>query len=126
MKKFLATFFVAVMMVALSPRAFAEVHIGIDSADFVLDRNQIVLHTTVYNTLDCPVHMTNFIVKNLKIYDADRNLIWESGVNFDGLNVPIDANGTVNMTFTLDNANPPNYNGTIFIEDDSLVVWSAD
>ncbi len=128
MKKFFATFaFAAVMMfAAFAPRAHAEVNIGVNEAYFDQAHGEIVLYTTVENTINQPVHLREFQVNQLTIYDADHNPIWTGSVDFTGLNVPIGANGAVRMTFTIANTTPPDYNGKIFVNDDSLVMWTAD
>lgn len=128
MKKFFATFVFAMALIfaAHTPQVFAEVHIGIENAYSNFEENKIILQTTVLNTLDAPVHLKEFIVNDLKLFDADKNLIWEGAAKFEGLDVPIAAKGTVNMTFTIYDAAPPDYVGKIFIDDDSLVVWTAD
>jgi len=128
MKKFFATFVfaAAVMLISFSPRAFAEVNVKFDDVYFDLEQNEIVLHSTVFNTIDRPVHLNKFDVRQLKIYDADKNLLWEGSVTFDNLNVPLDANGSVKMTFTISKTTPPNYTGTIYPEDDSMVYWTED
>lgn len=128
MKKFFAAFaFAAVIMfTAFAPRAFAEVNITINEAAFVLDKHQIVLNTTVENTIAQRVRLKKFQVNDLKIFDADRNLLWGGNVTFDNLDVPIEPNGSVQMTFTLEGATPPDYTGPIYTEDDSLVFWTAE
>lgn len=128
MKKFLSIFAFTAMLVftAFAPHAFANVNINIDAVQFDLPNNQIILNTTVANTIDQPVHLNKFQVNNLKIFDGEKNLLWEGSVTFEDLDVPIPANGSVQMTFTLHGANPPDYTGATYTEDDSFVFWTAE
>lgn len=128
MKKFLSIFAFAAVLVftAFAPHAFANVNIGIDEVYLDPANQQIVLNTTVANTIDQPVRLKKFQVNNLKIFDGDKNLLWEGSVTFDNLDVPIPANGSVQMTFTLHGATPPEYTGPTYTEDDSLVFWIAE
>ena len=128
MKKFLSIFAFTAMLVftAFAPRAFANVNIGINEVFLDPANQQIVLNTTVENTIDQPVRLKKFQVNNLKIFDGDKNLLWEGSVTFEDLDVPIPANGSVQMTFTLHGANPPDYTGATYTEDDSFVFWTAE
>ena len=128
MKKFFSIFaFTAVLIfTAFTPRAFADVNITINATQFDPPNQQIILDTTVANTIDQPVRLKKFQVNNLKIFDGDRNLLWEGSVTFENLDVPIPASGSVQMTFTLHGATPPDYTGQIYTEDDSLVFWIAE
>lgn len=128
MKKFFAIFaFTAVMVfTAFTPSASADVNIRIDQALFNKSAGEIILQTVVENTIDQPVHLREFLVKRLTIFDADKNPIWEGSVEFKGLDVPIGANGSVDMTFTISGTTPPDYEGEMFTQDDSLVVWERD
>lgn len=128
MKKFLSIFAFAAVLVftAFMPRAFADVNIGIDEVQFDPANKQIVLNTTVANTIAQPVRLKKFQINDLKIFDGDKNLLWGGSVTFDNLDVPIPASGSVQMTFTLNGATPPEYNGPTYTEDDSLVFWTAE
>ena len=128
MKKFLSIFaFTAVLVfTAFTPRAFANVNINIDAVQFDPPNNQIVLYTTVANTIDQSVHLNKFQVNNLKIFDGDKNLLWEGNVTFEDLDVPIPSSGSIQMTFTLHDAMPPDYTSPTYTEDDSLVFWTAE
>ena len=128
MKKFLSIFaFTAIMVLAtFTPHAFANVNIGINEVFLDPANQQIVLNTTVENTINQPVRLKKFQVNNLKIFDGDKNFLWEGSVTFDNLDVPIPANGSVQMTFTLHGATPPEYTGPTYTEDDSLVFWIAE
>ena len=128
MKKFFAVFaFTAMMVLAtFAPRASAAVNIGINNAYFDRINGEIVLDTMVENTINQPVHLKEVIVNQLTIYDAAHNPIWTGNVDFNGLDVPIGANGAVRMTFTITNTTPPEYTGKIFTENDSVTIWKID
>ena len=128
MKKFLSIFALAAVLVftAFMPRALANVNISINEAYFDQADRQIILNTTVANTIDQPVRLKKFQINDLKIFDSDKNFLWGGSVTFENLDVPIDANGSVQMTFTIDGATPPDYTGKIYTADDSIAFWTIE
>ena len=126
MKKFFALFAFVLLtaLVSFAPQASADIHIDFSQVEFFPTDRKVRFHAKMFNTINKPVVVKKIDVRLISIYDAEKNLIWSNAATFENINVPVPANGEIEIPITIHDApDVPAYEGAISTEDDTWIEW---
>ncbi len=126
MKKFFAVFafVLTAALVSFVPQASAEIYIDFSQVEFNPTEHKIIFYAKMGNTIDKPVVVKKIDVRSISIYDANGNLLWNNSATFENIDIPVPANGEIELPITINDApDVPEYEGAISTKDDTWIEW---